>query len=213
VRRFDNTLVWIGDDFQVYRASSVPQVISDPGISERIRKATGDCSAWTFGLDGHSFYVLTIPGQGIFAYDASTQAWSEFTWPVGYGYQEAGEIVAGSALDGKLWTVDADALTDDGAAFERAVSATIPIQGKPPRNDSVSIGTGASADTVIRLRWKDGQDDFPDYYEEIGVLAPFDIGILWRLGSPDQPYRTLEVSCIEPVRIRIAGLMANGAWS
>lgn len=213
VRRFDNTLVWIGDDYQVYRASSVPQVISDPGIAERIRKATGDCSAWVYGMDGHSFYVLTIPGQGTFAFDASTQAWSEYTWPVMFGYQEAGQIVAGSGTTGRLWTVDADALTDDGVMFERTVTATVPILGKPPRNDSVSIGVGCSADTTVRLRWKDGQEDFPDYYDEIDVRAPFDIGVLWRLGSPDQPYRTLEVSCIGAVRIRIAGCLANEAWS
>jgi hypothetical protein len=213
VRRFDNTLVWVGDDCQVYRASSVPQVISDPGISERIRKATGDFSAWTFGIDGHSFYVLKIPGQGVFAYDASTQAWSEFTWPVAHGYQEAGQIIAGSAVDGRIWHVDADAMTDDGTAFERAVTATIPVLGKPPRNDSVSIGVGCSATTTIRLRWKDGQDDLPAYYDELTVAAPIDVAQMWRLGMPDQPYRTFEVSCIEPVRIRIAGMMANEGWA
>jgi len=212
VRRFDNTLVWVGDDYQVYRASSVPQVISDPGISERIRKAAGACSAWVFAIDGHSFYVLTVPGQGKFAYDASTQAWSEFTWAASVGYQEAGEIIAGSANDGRLWSVDADALTDDGTVFECAVTATIPILGKPPRNDSVSIGIGCSSDTTIRLRWKDGQDDFPSYYEEIDVRAPFDVGTLYRLGQPDQPYRTLEISHSAAVRIRIAGMTANESW-
>jgi hypothetical protein len=213
VRRFDNTLVWVGDDYQVYRASSVPQVISDPGIAERIRKATGACSAWTFGVDGHSFYVLTIPGQGKFAYDAATQAWSEFTWPAAYGVQVNGQSIASSGTDGKVWKVDASATTDDGALFETAVTATVSVLGKPPRNDSVSIGVGASADTMIRLRWKDGQDDWPAYYEEIEARAPFDVAMLWRLGQPDQPYRTLEVSHIGSERVRFAGMMANEAWA
>lgn len=212
VRRFDNTLVWIGDDYQVYRASSVPQVISNSGIAERVRKATSACSAWTFGIDGHSFYVLTIPGQGVFAYDAATQAWSEFTWPAGYGYQVNGQTVAGSAIDGRLWSVDASATTDDGDVFERAVSATVPIQGKRPRNDSVSIGVGCSAQATVRLRWKDGQDDYPAYYEEVEALAPYDVATVWRLGMPDQPYRTIEVSCIDDVRVRFSGMMANDAW-
>lgn len=212
VRRFDNTLVWVGDDYQVYRASSVPQVISDSGIAERIRKAIDACTAWTFGIDGHSFYVLTIPGQGRFAYDAATQAWSEFTWPVGYGYQVNGQTIAASDTDGRVWRVDADALTDDGAVFKRTITATVPITGKPPRNDSVSIGVGCSADTTIQLRWKDGQEAFPDYYEDIEVRAPFDIGTMYRLGQPDQPYRTLEVSCVTPERVRFAGMMANDAW-
>lgn len=218
VRRFDNTLVWVGEDYQVYRASSVPQVISDPGISERVRKATGDCSAWTFGLDGHSFYVLRIPGQGSFAYDASTQQWSEFAtfgmaeWLPWVGYQDGGEIVVGSALDGRLLRVDPDALTDDGVMIERIVTGTVPVIGKPPRNDSASIGIGCSGDTTIRLRWKDGRDELPAYYDPIDARAPFDVAQIWRLGQPDQPYRTFEISCIAPERIRIAGMSVNAEW-
>lgn len=214
VRRFDNTLVWVGDDYQVYRASSVPTVISDNGIAERIRKATGPCSAWTFGIDGHSFYVLTTPGQGRFAYDASTQAWSEFTWPAGYGYQVNGAIVAASDGDGRLFSVDANALTDDGTGFERCVSATVAINGKPPRNDSVSVGVGCSQTVSVRFRWCDGQDSYPPYYEEVQALAPYDIAVLWRLGMPDQPYRSIEISCDDPsVRVRFSGCFANEAWS
>lgn len=218
VRRFDNTLFWVADDYQVYRASSVPQVISDPGISDRIRRATGDCSAWTFTLDGHAFYVLRIPGQGTFAYDASTQAWSEFStfgegvWRPRVGYQYSGIVYAGSGVDGKVYTVNPDAVTDDGAVIERVVTATVPLNGRPPRNDSISVGVGASDDVSIRVRWKDGQDEYPDYYEEIEARAPFDVAQLWRLGQPDQPYRTLEISCVDPQKLTIAGMMVNEAW-
>lgn len=219
VRRFDNTLVWVGDDYQVYRAANVPQVISNAGLSERIRKATGDCSAWTFGIDGHSFYVLRIPGQGTFAYDASTQAWSEFAskgkdvWLPWAGMQIAGVTYAGSSDDGKLWRVSGDAVNDAGFGIECVVTATVPVLGKPPRNDSVSVGVGVSADCDILLRWRDGQDDFPAYYDPIEVRAPFDVGTIYRLGQPDQPYRTLEISKIDPnVRVRIAGLVVNQSW-
>lgn len=218
VRRFDNTLVWVGDDYQVYRASNVPEVISDTGMSNRIRQATGDCSAWTFGIDGHSFYVLRIPGQGTFAYDASTREWSNFAslgsdlWDVWTGYQIDGEIIAGSATTGNLYTVDGDAATDAGVMFERIVTGTVPLNGKPPRNDSLSVGVGCSADTTIRVRWKDGQEDYPDYYDEIEVFGPFDVGVMWRLGQPQQPYRTFEISCVAPERISLFGAVANEGW-
>lgn len=218
VRRFDNTLVWIGDDCQVYRASAVPQVISDPGISDRIRKATGPCSAWTFGIDGHSFYVLRIPGQGTFAYDPSAQTWAEFrtsgqsVWAPWAGYQEAGKIYAGSSLDGSLYIASADALDDAGLAIECTVTGTIAIRGKPPRNDSFSIGAFSNIDTTIRFRWKDGQDDFPAYYDEVEIRAPFDVATVYRLGQPDQPYRTWEISHSGPGRVVLAGAIANEAW-
>lgn len=218
VQRFDNTLVWIGDDFQVYRASAVPQVISDPALSDRIRRATSDCSAWVFGLDGHAFYVLRIPGQGTFAYDAATQQWSDFgtdeetVWRPVVGVQHDGLILAGSSVDGKIYEVDPLAASDDGLLIDRVVTATVGLNGKPPRNDSVSIGVGCSADTTIRLRWKDGQDDYPDYYDEIEVRAPFDVAQLWRLGQPDQPYRTLEISCVAPEQISLFGMVVNEGW-
>lgn len=219
VRRFDNTLVWVGDDAQVYRAAAAPQIISEPGISERIRKASADCSAWTFGIEGHSFYVLRIPGQGTFAYDASTQLWSEFgtlgrdVWLPVTGYQDNGIVYAGSSLNGAVWRLDPDGKTDAGTAVERKITGTLFVNGKPPRNDSASIGVGASGDCTIRLRWKDGREAYPSAYEELEALAPFDVVKLWRLGSIDEPFRTFEISCVDPERISISGMMVNEAWA
>lgn len=219
VRRFDNTLVWVGDDYQVYRAANVPQVISDSGISERIRRASGECSAWTLSIDGHSFYVLRIPGQGTFAFDASTKAWSEFSsfgkpmWLPAFGIQISGVPYAGSSEDGRFWRLFPDLPNDAGEPIECVVTATVPIQAKPQRNDSVSIGVGVTQDCEIRMRWKDGQDDYPSYYDPIDVRAPYDIGTFYRLGSPDQPYRTLEISKVDPnVRLRISGCVFNEAF-
>lgn len=218
VRRFDNTLVWVGDDAQVYRAVNVPQVISDPGITQAIRKATGACSAWTFGVDGHDFYVLRVPGQGTFAYDASTRQWSEFStlgqpfWEPWVAYQEAGGIYAGSSLNGALWRVDPEAVMDAGTAIERVVSATVPIRGRPVRNDSASVGVTSTANAAIRLRYADGQDGFGDY-DATTVLAPQDVATWWRLGSTDQPFRTLEISTTAEARVTFYGMVANEAWS
>lgn len=219
VCRFDNTLFWVGDDYQVYRASNVPQVISNPGMAERIRKATGPGSAWTFAIDGHSFYVLRIPGQGTWVYDASTREWPQWGadegegWAPWVGYQFKGDIFAGSSVDGKLWRVTPDALADDGVIFPRIVSGTVPIIGKPPRNDSISIGVNASDDTIVRVRWCDGQDDYPGYYDEIDVRGQFDVATMWRLGQPQQPYRTFEISSVAPERLSITGMMANESWA
>src|SRR5690606_7084325 len=75
VRRFDNSLMWVGENNNVYRAGAQPEVVADEGISERIRKATGATSAITFSVDRHEFYALRIPGQGTFLLDASTREW------------------------------------------------------------------------------------------------------------------------------------------
>lgn len=217
VRRFDNTLVWVGDDNQVYRAVNVPQVISDPGVTECIRKAAGQCSAWTFGTDGHDFYVLRVPGQGSFVYDASTKAWSEFQtlgkgyWEPWVGYQIGGVAYAGSSDSGALWRISADA-DDAGLPIEVVATATVPIRGPRPRNDSVSVGVSASGNVSIRYRWADGQEAMPPAYEDVTAVAPQDVATLWRLGGAVQPYRTIEVSAVTSERVAIYGMMVNEAW-
>lgn len=217
VRRFDNSLMWVGDDNEVYRGAEVPQVVSDPGLSERIRVAGGDLSAWTFGLDGHEFYVLNIGDQGTYVFDASTTAWARFSsgnavsWRAYVGNQEGGDLFAGDE-GGSLYRISASAATDDGVPFPRILTATVPLTTKPPRNDSLSIGTGSSADFTVRFRWRDGQDDYPAYYDETLARAPIDVATIYRLGQPDQPYRTFEVSVVDPVLVRISGLVANEGW-
>lgn len=218
VRRFDNSLFWVGEDCNVYRGGAVPQLVSDDGIAERIRKRTELPTAWVFGFDGHKIYVLRIPGQGTFGFDAQTSLWSEFasegsaTWLAHVGYELNGNVVAGSWLNGAIWTLDPDSPLDDGAAFVRTVTGTIAVSGQPPRNDSITIGVGAASDCTVKIRWKDGQDDYPAYPEEVDIRAPFDLATVWRLGSPDQPYRTFEVSITDPVSVRVAGMIANEAW-
>lgn len=217
VRRFDNSLMWVGDDNEIYRGGEVPQVVSDPGLAERIRRASGALSAWTFGLDGHEFYALNIGSEGAFVFDALTNAWAEFSsgstagWLAYVGNQEGGDVSAGDE-GGNLYRVTPDAATDNGVAFPRILTATVPLMGKPPRNDSASIGVGSDSDVTIRFRWKDGQDDFPDYYDEMLARAPLDVATIYRLGQTDVPYRTFEVSVTEPISVRISGMFANEAW-
>lgn len=218
VRRFDNSLMWVGEDNEIYRGGEVPQVVSDPGLAERIRRASGQpMLAWTFGLDGHEFYVLNIGSEGTFAYDALTNAWAEFSsgstagWLAYVGNQEGGDVSAGDE-GGNLYRVTPDAATDNGVAFPRILTATVPLMGKPPRNTDASIGVGSGSDVTLRFRWKDGQDDFPDYYDEMLARAPLDVATIYRLGQPDVPYRTFEVSVTDPVSVRISGMFANEAW-
>lgn len=211
VRRFDNALVWVGDDGTVYRAGSVPQAISGPSLDERIRKRTGILSAWTFKIDGHEFYCLNIPGQGVFAYGTSTQAWCEFTWPVRFGETVDGTTLAATPT-GRVLRLDAANATDAGEAFPRILSATVALMGRAARNDSISIGTGSSAPFTIRIRWRDGDEDYPEYYDEIDARAPMDVATMYRLGMPEQPQRTFELSVVEPVIVRIAGMVANQSW-
>lgn len=219
VRRFDNSVIWVGEDGNVYRGDSTPTKISDHGVDERVR-TSGPFStlAFTFDVDGHKFYALRIGDQATMIYDASTQGWWRASsadlayWRASFSPPDATGYLADS-ITGTIWAVDPESATDDGVAFPRVVTGTVSVMGKPPRNDSLAIGMSANADCNVRIRWRDGQDEYPDYPEELEMRAPLDVVTLYRLGQPDQPYRTFEVRVDDPVRIRIAGAKANeGYW-
>jgi len=73
----DNTIFWVGNDLIAYRGDAQPVRISDHGIEEKLRlQASGDYSAWSFALDGHTFYALRIGTLGTFVFDVENpQGW------------------------------------------------------------------------------------------------------------------------------------------
>jgi len=209
----DNTLFFVGDDGVVYRLSDVPARISSFGIEERIRKRTGAVSAFTYTADGHKFYVLRIPGQGSFAYDVATEAWSEFatlgqmTWRAIIGLDTANGPLAGDA-SGNLFVLDPEYALDNGVAFERMVTATIALDAHRRANPSMAIFVGCDAETGFSLRWKDALGDWSTP-RPLTARPGSDILNAWRLGSTRGAYRTFEISTVANSIVRISGAIAN----
>lgn len=216
--RFDNSLVWVNNQGKVVRAAQTPQVISDPGIEQRIAERGGDLSAFVLKFVGHEMYVLKIPGQGSFGFDAVTSQWCELAsngeaqWRPHVCPEYSSSLYLGDETSGKIWLFDPAVNTDDGEPFLRLVTGNVALMGRPSAQSSFSVGVGASADTTCRVRWKDGQDDFPAMYDELDVRAPYDICSMYRLGQPQQPVRSFEVSFVEDVKVRISGAVGNQAW-
>lgn len=213
VRTLDNSVFWVGDDGVVYRVSDVPKRVSSFGIEERIRKRTDSCSAWTFTADGHKFYVLHIGGQGTFAYDISTETWSEFAtigqtlWQARIGCDAAAGPLAGNS-SGKVFMLDPDCSTDDGAAFEKCVSGTVPLTATKVANPSLAIYVGSDIATSYSLRWKDALTDWSDP-RLLSARAGSDILNAWRLPATRGAWRTFEISTTSAASVRISGARAN----
>ncbi len=213
---FDNSLVWVGDDGIVYRMLEVPERISTYGIEERIKRRTDDPSAWVFTSYGHKFYVLRIPGEGTFGYDASTKIWSEFStrgqdvWVPRLGIDTATGAMAGD-VSGKLYRLDPTSSLDDGQPFERLVSGTIAIGSKPIPNSSFALGVGSTDPAIFKLRWYDPRRGWSQIVE-MRSRGEGDILNAWRLGVARAPSRTFEISTVSPTVIRISGAVANEGW-
>lgn len=77
--------------------------------------------AWTFVLDGHTFYVLDLGTEGTFLYDISTQQWCKFItdghngWNLknGIRWGTAGRILGGDEAGGYVWELDPDITIDE----------------------------------------------------------------------------------------------------
>jgi hypothetical protein len=216
VSLFDNTLVWVGDDKIVYRMAEVPKRISDFGIEDRLSKANDEPSSWAFTSYGHSFYVLRIPSQGTFAFDASSELWCEFAtrgaavWRPSLGIDTQTGALAGDA-SGAVFRLDSNSSLDDGQPFLRLVSGAIALPATPVANSSLAISIGSNVPAEFSLRWSDPRRGWSS---PIGLLARGEGDILnaWRLGVARAPSRTFELSTISPAIIRISGAVANEAW-
>lgn len=218
IETFDNSVVWVGEDGIVYKVGNVPTRISSEGIEELIRKRTGKLSAFTFSHDGHSFYVLKVPGQGSFAFDAASKVWSEFgtyqeaAWKPHVAASKGSTTYCGDATSGKVWTLDPNRSNDDGTIMERAVSGSVGFGGKPIRCNSFTVGVGCEADLDLRVRWWDGREAIPATWAILPARAPVDLPTLWRLGIATQPVRTFEINIIADAKVRLSGAAVNDGW-
>lgn len=216
VKRFDNAVIWVGSDLSVYRTSNVPQDIGSPFISERLRKRSGDPSALVMKVDDHECYVLRIPGQGSFVFDASTGQWSEFgskgqsEWLPHVSHENVDLV--GSSKSGQVWLLNPNIATDDGAPFIRRVSGNIAVMGRPIENPSLSLGLGCSADITVKFRWSENGEAYPNFYDELDARSPIDVVNIYRLGQIRQAVRSFEFTFDENAIVRISGASINEAF-
>lgn len=77
--------------------------------------------AWTFDLDGHTFYVLNLSQEGTFIYDTVTNSWAQFDTE-GFGQWNfvngtawgQSRVVGGDSISPQIWELDPTAVLDEG---------------------------------------------------------------------------------------------------
>ncbi len=140
VCRMDNSMIWVGaderGDAMVWRAQGYQGVrISTHAIEEEMRKYVriDDAFAYSYQQAGHSFYVLTFPEAGkTWAYDAATGQWHERSYRGQTNMDQRvrdnchvfydRKHLVGDYESGKIYELDLDTYTDDGAEIVRVKS-------------------------------------------------------------------------------------------
>lgn len=177
VEKLDNTVFWLGADERggpvVWRAQGyTPARISTHAL-ERVMQGYGtisDAFAYTYQLEGHSFYVLTFPTENAtWVHDVATGQWFQWAWRDPnlntlhrhrsncHAYFN-GQHLVGDFETGRVYSLDLDTYTDNG-------------------------------DPILRLRATqclDSQDGARLFYEDVQVDMETGVGIAVGQGSDPQ---------------------------
>lgn len=228
--RAGDTLHWAGSDGVVYAGAGSPTRISENGIEERLRQTgrTG-LRAWTYALDGHTFFVLRVGDAATFAFDLTMGVASEFQsfnrayWRAHLGAQtDMTSVICGDSETGELWKLDPARGNDDGETMVREVTGMIAVAGRPQRCDSVSLQasvgwpSAAVENPVVLMRWSDDAGATWDYWRQIklGEIGQYGREIVLRkLGMMRAPGRLMEFRMTDDCVFRISFARVNEAFS
>lgn len=162
---------FLGDDHNVYWVNGyVPKNIANDALSKELTsyQNISDAYAFMMNMDGHWFYVLTLPTQGrTFVYDPEEDVWhNRESYQLGYWRAQCYESIfglnlVGDKLSNKIGRLDRHVYQEYGdywiakrvtgvfAAKQRLVSANrlelVFPSGQVPQNIT----------HVARLRWSD----------------------------------------------------------
>ena len=213
VARFDNSVSWVGNDGLIYRGDNAPVRMSTNSEEEMIRKSSpDDLRAWSFSIDGHSLYCLTVTGATI-VFDASSGQWCEFQtygedwWRCHVGDMGETFTVAGDRDTGRLYRLDPEVSNDAGLPLVRIAMGGNAAVGQALRCNSLDVycTTGTAEDPNLypkmRISWSDDLETYGDF-EDVSIGRQGDYGEpvrLNRLGVIRYPGRLWKFQCTDDV--------------
>lgn len=165
--QMDNTLVFVGDDYSVYRLNGLtPQIISKPWLTRKLRgESASDLVASRMEYEGHSFYCLN-GANGCYVYDALTGEWFLWktyltnTWEWSQIIEAAGNHYAISRTGARFSQLSRDYVSDyqaDASTFGTEIviewTAHLPVMGGRAPISSIRIdgtkGRGAASNVNL----------------------------------------------------------------
>ena len=133
IKNFNNGVIWLDSRGYVTFASGYQtQVISPTTMNEEIKDYTikSDATALTYSYDGHLFYQLNFPSEGVsWVYDAFTDAWHKRTSVTNTDEEGRhlaehyilfnGNDIVGGYIDGRLYQLTNSVATDNSQPILR----------------------------------------------------------------------------------------------
>jgi len=224
----DNTLFFLGDDRIVYKMDGyTPTRISTFAIEKAIQgyATISDAEAFSYTQDGHKFYCITFPTESVsWAHDIATGLWHQRQsfevgrWRASHHAFFNGEQLVGDYVNGKVYKLDLDTYTENGATIQ-AIAVTPPIYDGNKRithdrlwiefDSGVGLTTGQGSDPQVMLRYSDnhGKTWSNEVWASIGKVGEeikVDFTCLGQARS-----RIYEITVTDPVMRHITGAYLN----
>lgn len=237
VARMDDSVYWLSSNANgqgiIFRSVGYQlKRVSTSSIEQAIAKyeIIDDAIGMTYQQEGHSFYILTFPSEGVtWVYDQSTDAWHQRAWrkPSGkFGRHRANchvffgrNNLVGDWETGKIYILDTETYTDAGNPLVR-LRASPHIAAEMTRiahfsvqfDAEVGVGlqNGQGSAPTAMLRWSDdgGHQWSSQRTTSIGVAGKYKNRIRFtRLGqSRDRVY---ELSVSDPIPLTLISANLN----
>jgi hypothetical protein len=211
--KVDNTLVFIGSDAVIYRASDGnPVRISDHWLEEKIAAST----AWgmfAFKWQGHEFACVRIDA-GTFAYDTVTQQWCEFQtsggqWIARCAAMQGTTAKFGHSSTGAVMTFSG--WQDLGADLERRFTAAAPLDSRLSVS-TVRLWANAGQGSTVSMRYsRDAGQTWSSYVDvSLGSSTQYRTRPEWRrCGMFDFPGAMFDFKCVSNTGLRISAVKIN----
>lgn len=213
----DNTAYFLGSDRIVYRMGADPVRVSTFDVEDEIRRVPDVdlTKAWAFStvFGGHTFYVLSLPGQSTWALDISQNKWQEWrSWnKPNFRVRTASGPYLGDQYTGNIMSFSQDVYTDLGDPLERIVGVYLPTKANAKNFNlilhtlrGVGKATGYGSQPVVEMRFSDGDGRvFGNWMEApLGKVGDFGLTAIstWdQLGIVTPPGRVYEFRVTDPV--------------
>lgn len=237
VAKMDNTVYWLsankhGQGMVQRAAGYTPERVSTHAVEFAIDEyqRTGridDAIAFTYMQEGHAFYVLTFPtADATWVFDAATGLWHERAWRDTEGdlhrhrancqMQFANSTIVGDWESGKLYKLELDTYSDDGALISRIRSAPH-IAGDDYKRiryhalqvdmeAGVGLSSGQGENPQAMLQWSDdgGHTWSNEHWASFGRIGEYRRRVRWRrLGNSRD--RVFRLTITDPVKVAIVG--------
>lgn len=233
VAKFDNSIMYLARNrngqVMVARLNGyLPQKVSTHDIDRIINSAaTSDAVGYSYMLDGHSFYVLTLPSLGqTWMYDGASGAWTKLE---SYGITRHralrglnafGKVLVSDYESGLVYELRSDEYTDNGETITREITSEHVVSEDRERltvhclriDAEVGIGTatgqGSDPQLMLTVSRDGGKTWGSEVWKSLGRQGEYRRRVDYRrLGQARQ--FTFRLRFTDPVRLTLVGASLN----